>query len=72
MQSNRHINRRIERFLILYNYPATKFGRMVAHDPRLVHDMRRGRELRASMIARADAFMTEYVADCAARLEAVA
>jgi hypothetical protein len=55
-----HINRRIERFLILYNYPASKFGRIVASDPRLVADIRRGRELRADMIAKADAFMDHY------------
>ena len=67
-----HINRRIERFLILYNYPATKFGRMVAHDPRLVHDMRRGREVREAMIARAEAFMAKHATEIAERLEAVA
>jgi hypothetical protein len=54
-----HINRQIERFLILHNYPASKFGRMVARDPRLVHDMRRGRELGRAMVARAKAFIAE-------------
>jgi hypothetical protein len=72
MQSHGHINRKIERFLILYNYPATKFGRMVAGDPRLVLDMRRGREIRAAMIARAEAFMDQYAREIAARLEAAA
>jgi hypothetical protein len=67
-----HINRKIERFLILYNYPATKFGREAAGDPRLVFDMRRGRELRAPMMARVEAFMQAYAADLTARLEAAA
>jgi hypothetical protein len=64
-----HINRKIERFLIQYNYPATKFGRDVANDPRLVHDMRRGRELGGRMVARVDAFMIAYADDIAVRLE---
>ena len=55
-----HINRKIERFLIQYNMPATKFGRLAAKDPRLVLDMRNGRELRAPMVARVVAFMTVY------------
>jgi hypothetical protein len=55
-----HINRKIERFLIQYDMPATKFGRLVARDPRLVLDMRNGRELRGPMIARAEAFMAAY------------
>lgn len=55
-----HINRKIERFLIQYDMPATKFGRLAAKDPRLVLDMRNGRELRAPMVARVEAFMTVY------------
>lgn len=55
-----HINRKIERFLIQYDMPATKFGRLAARDPRLVLDMRNGRELRAPMVARIEAFMTIY------------
>jgi hypothetical protein len=56
MQYTGHINRKIERFLM----PATKFGRLVARDPRLVLDMRGGRELRTPMIARAESFMAAY------------
>jgi hypothetical protein len=67
-----HINRKIERFLIQYNYPMTKFGREVAGDPRLVPDMRRGRELRSAMVARAEAFMIAYVQQIATRLEEAA
>jgi hypothetical protein len=71
-EAHMYINRRIERFLIQYNYPATKFGRMVAHDPRLVPDMRRGRELGAAMIVRAEAFMDQYAHETAARMETAA
>jgi hypothetical protein len=67
-----HINRKIERFLVLYNYPATKFGRVVAGDPRLVLDMRRGRVLREQMVAKAEEFMDQYAHEVASRLEAAA
>ena len=60
MHSNGTINRKIERFLIRYDMPATKFGRLVARDPRLVLDMRNGRELRGPMIQRAETFMAAY------------
>jgi hypothetical protein len=63
-----HINRKIEKFLDQYDYPPSKFGRMVAGDPRLVRDMRQGRELRAQMIARAEAFMDQYAAEQTAGL----
>ncbi len=67
-----HINRKIERFLIEHNFPATKFGRLVARDPRLVPDIRRGRELRGAMILRAETFMANYARQLAERLGAVA
>jgi hypothetical protein len=67
-----HINRKIERFLIQYNYPATKFGRQAVCDPRLVFDMRRGRELGWRMTQRVEAFMAEYAETVAARLEEAA
>ena len=55
-----HINRKIERFLRQHDMAPTTFGRRVARDPRLVLDMRNGRELRGPMIARAEAFMVAY------------
>jgi hypothetical protein len=67
-----HINRKIERFLIQHNYAATKFGRDVAHDPRLVFDIRRGRELRAPMVARAELFIEAYERDLQAGMDATA
>jgi hypothetical protein len=37
--------------------PPTRFGRLAVRDPRLVHDMRRGRELGPEVQARVEAFM---------------
>ncbi|MBR0553801.1 hypothetical protein [Stakelama marina] len=48
---------KVERYLRKQNMPPTKFGRLAARDPRLVGDMRNGREPRAEMIARIEAFM---------------
>ena len=72
MHFNGHINRKIERFLIHYDMPATKFGRLAAHDPRLVLDMRNGRELRTPMIVRAEAFMAGYAQMVARELDQAA
>ncbi|WP_068077044.1 hypothetical protein [Novosphingobium lentum] len=52
--------RKIERFLDRTGMPATKFGRLVAHDPRLVLDMRNGRELRRALTHRVEHFMNIY------------
>ena len=51
------INRQIERFLRETDMPATKFGRLAVRDPRLVHDMRRGREFGPSIQRRVRAFI---------------
>jgi hypothetical protein len=40
-----HINRLVERFLREHQLPPTTFGRLTVRDPRLVHDMRLGREI---------------------------
>jgi hypothetical protein len=55
-----HINRTVERFLREHDMPATKFGRLAAHDPRLVLDMRMGRELGSEMTQRLTAFMAVH------------
>jgi hypothetical protein len=49
--------RRIETFLRHSGMPWTKFGRLVAHDPRLVADMRNGRVPREPMARRIEAFL---------------
>jgi hypothetical protein len=58
-----HINRLIERFLREQGLAPTKFGRLAAHDPRLVLDMRMGREIRPEMEAKLRRFMLAYSCD---------
>lgn len=55
-----HIHRRIERFLNEHDMPPTVFGRLAVHDPRLVLDMRMGREVRATTELRLLRFMNGY------------
>ena len=55
-----HINRRIERFLREHDMPPTKFGRLAAHDPRIVLDIRMGREIRPCTAQRISAFIDGY------------
>jgi hypothetical protein len=56
------VHRKIEKFLRKTNMPATRFGRLAARDPRLVLDLRNGREPRAAMVRRIEAFLAEYEA----------
>jgi hypothetical protein len=55
-----HINRLVERFLRDQNLPPTKFGRLAARDPRLVLDMRMGREIGSEMEAKLRKFIAAY------------
>ena len=55
-----HIKRLIERFLREQDLPPTKFGRLAAGDPRLVLDMRMGRELRPEMELKLRHFISNY------------
>ncbi|CAN5441253.1 hypothetical protein BH10PSE14_BH10PSE14_25470 [soil metagenome] len=48
---------KINRFLRTTQMPETTFGRRAANDPRLVRDMRNGREPRAPLAARVEAFL---------------
>jgi hypothetical protein len=48
---------KISRFLRRTGMPATKFGRLAVNDPRLVHDLRNGREPGAKITARIEAFI---------------
>jgi len=52
--------RKIERFLNLHAMPRTRFGRLAAQDPRLVDDLRNGREPRPKTKARVEHFMNTY------------
>lgn len=47
-----NIRREIELFLRRTGMRPARFGRMAARDPRLVFDIRDGRELRARMVRR--------------------
>lgn len=55
-----HINRLVERFLREKQMPPTKLGRLVAHDPRLVLDMRMGREIRPEMEQKLRQFIATF------------
>ena len=53
---------KVERFLGRTEMPPTKFGRLAVNDPRLVSDLRNGRELRPGTVARVDRFLREFSA----------
>ncbi len=52
----------VERFLRTTQMPGTRFGRLAAQDPRLVTDLRNGREPRAALTQRIEGFMSGYLA----------
>lgn len=54
--------RTVEKFLRAHDMPATKFGRLAAHDPRFVLDLRMGRMPRERTEARILAFMAGFEA----------
>ena len=54
---------KIYKFLRRTGMPATKFGRLAVRDPRLVGDLRNGREPGAHMIARIEAFIDSQSGD---------
>ncbi|MDF8332287.1 hypothetical protein [Novosphingobium cyanobacteriorum] len=51
---------KVERYLARSGMPETKFGRLAAGDPRLVSDLRNGREPRAKLTLRVEHFMNTY------------
>ena len=52
--------RKVEKFLRKHDMAATKFGRLAAHDPRFVLDLRMGRIPRALTEKRILEWMAEY------------
>ncbi len=52
--------RTVEKFLRDHDMPATKFGRLAAHDPRFVLDLRMGRIPRAATEARTRKWMSDF------------
>ena len=53
------LQRRIELFLQRSGMKAARFGRNAVRDPRLVFDLRRGRELRPATAERIRAYLDE-------------
>ena len=56
--------RQVETFLRVTGLPATRFGRLAASDPRLVFDLRNGREPRKRMVMRVEHFMNTFGDNC--------
>lgn len=54
---------KIERFLAREGMAQTKFGRLVVNDPRLVGDMRRGRQPGPRTAGRIEEFIRRAAAD---------
>jgi hypothetical protein len=54
-----HLMRRIEQFLERADMKPTRFGRAAVGDPRLLSDMKNGRELRDATIARIQAWLDQ-------------
>jgi len=50
---------KIDRFCRATRMPATKFGRLAVNDPRLVHDLKLGRQPRRKMVERVERFIAE-------------
>ena len=64
--------RTIENFLREHSMPATKFGRLAAHDPRFVLDLRMGRTPRPDTELRTRAWMKGYADRAALQMKEAA
>ncbi|MET3827174.1 MULTISPECIES: hypothetical protein [Sphingomonas] len=51
---------KIDCYLRATAMPRTKFGRLAVGDPRLVDDLRRGREPGARMVQRIETFLAQH------------
>ncbi len=51
------LRKRVETYLKESATPPTRFGREVSNDPRLVFDMRRGREIGAALSTRVTTYL---------------
>uniref|UniRef100_UPI0035CA365F hypothetical protein n=1 Tax=uncultured Sphingomonas sp. TaxID=158754 RepID=UPI0035CA365F len=56
------ILQKIDHYLKATAMPPAKFGRLAVRDPRLVTDLRRGREPGARMVRRIEAFLADQQA----------
>lgn len=52
--------RTVEKFMREFGVPPTRFGRESIRDPRLVHDLRQGREPSERVKRRIEHFMNTY------------
>lgn len=59
----RRLLQRVEAFLVESSMPMTAFGRASVNDPRLVRDMRDGRDIGDDMAKRIDGFMQRWRED---------
>ena len=50
---------KIDRYCRQTGTPPSKFGRLAVHDPRLVHDLRMGRQLGPAITRRIETFIAE-------------
>jgi len=57
-----HVGREVERFLQQTGMPPTRFGRLAVNDPRLVGDLRNGREPGPEVSDRIRAFIAGQAA----------
>lgn len=48
---------KIDKYLRRTGMPVSKFGRLAVNDPRLVHDLKRGRQPGRTIVARIEAFI---------------
>ena len=51
---------KIDRYLRETAMPRTRFGRLAVGDPRLVDDLRRGREPGEQMVRRVETFLAQH------------
>ena len=54
------VRQRIDRYLKATAMPPTRFGRMAVNDPRLVGDMKNGRQLGRAITHRIERFIDEH------------
>ncbi len=63
--------RKVEQFLRKHDMPATTFGRLAAHDPRFVLDLRMGRMPRSATEARTLEWIRLFETHVTARTDAL-
>lgn len=57
-----NLQQQIERFLRKTGLAPTTFGRLAAHDPRFVFDVRNGRQVGEALARRVRAWIAEHLA----------